>query len=144
MTSVSNKKVRNAIRSLGIEEFVLYGEPKNEKEFNSMFRKVVGKDSSDSAILSSDPSDFGVTWSQVKPKIAELQAVEPMRLLRIERNRRLAETDWVVIRAYSQKQDVPEDWTNYMQALRDLPATAEPQLDDAGNLTNVSWPEVPA
>ena len=79
----------------------------------------------------------------VQAKIQELQAAEPMRLLRIERNRRLAETDWVVIRAYSQKQDVPEDWTNYMQSLRDLPATAEPTLDDQGNLTNVDWPKVP-
>ena len=143
MTPVSNKKVGNAIRSLGIEEFVLYGEPKNEKEFNSMFRKVVGKDSSDSAILSSDPSDFGVTWSQVKPKIAELQAVEPMRLLRIERNHRLAETDWVTIKAYSQSVEVSVEWKTYLQSLRDLPATAEPQLDSQGNLTNVTWPEVP-
>ena len=80
---------------------------------------------------------------QIQAKIAELEAAEPMRLLRLERNRRLAETDWVVIRAYSQKQDLSEDWANYMQALRDLPATAEPQLDDAGNLTNVDWPSFP-
>ena len=138
MTPVSNKKVGNAIRSLGIEEFVLYGEPKNEKEFNSMFRKVVGKDSSDSAILSSDPSDFGVTWSQVKPKIAELEAAEPMRLLRLERNRRLAETDWMA------NSDVvmADDWKTYRQALRDLPATAEPKLENE-QLINVTWPEVP-
>ena len=138
MTSVSNKKVGNAIRSLGIEEFVLYGEPKNEQEFNSMFRKVVGKDSSDSAILSSDPSDFGVTWSQVKPKIAELEAAEPMRLLRLERNRRLAETDWMA------NSDVvmADDWKTYRQALRDLPATAEPKLENE-QLINVTWPEVP-
>ena len=138
MTPVSNKKVGNAIRSLGIEEFVLYGEPKNEQEFNSMFRKVVGKDSSDSAILSSDPSDFGVTWSQVKPKIAELEAAEPMRLLRLERNRRLAETDWMA------NSDVvmADDWKTYRQALRDLPATAEPKLENE-QLINVTWPEVP-
>ena len=83
------------------------------------------------------------TEEEIKAKIQELQAAEPVRLLRIERNRRLAETDWVVIRAYSQKQDVAEDWINYMQALRDLPATADPQLDDDGNLTNIDWPEVP-
>ena len=66
-----------------------------------------------------------------------------MRLLRLERDRRLTETDWTVIRAYSQKQDVPKNWASYMQALRDLPATAEPQLDVNGNLTNITWPEVP-
>ena len=80
---------------------------------------------------------------QVLEKLTELTSAEPMRLLRIERDRRLAETDWVVIRAYSQKQDVPEDWINYMQALRDLPATQEPQLDDNGMLRNVTWPEIP-
>ena len=66
-----------------------------------------------------------------------------MRLLRLERNRRLADVDWITLKAYSQKQDVAEDWVNYMQALRDLPATAEPTLDDIGNLTNITWPEVP-
>ena len=84
------------------------------------------------------------TEEQIQAKIQELQITEPMRLLRLERNRRLVETDWITLKAYSQKQDVPEDWTNYMQALRDLPATAEPQLDVDGNLTNIIWPEVPA
>ena len=80
---------------------------------------------------------------EIQAKIQELEAAEPMRLLRIERNRRLADVDWITLKAYSQKQDVAEDWVNYMQALRDLPATAEPTLDDIGNLTNITWPEVP-
>ena len=83
------------------------------------------------------------TEELINSKIQELEAAEPMRLLRLERNRRLTETDWVVIRAYSQKQDVSEDWANYMQALRDLPANSEPKLDEDSNLTNVTWPEVP-
>ena len=83
------------------------------------------------------------TEEEINSKIAELKAAEPMRLLRLERNRRLADVDWITLKAYSQKQDVAEDWVNYMQALRDLPATAEPTLDDIGNLTNITWPEVP-
>ena len=83
------------------------------------------------------------TQEEIDKKIAELEAAEPMRLLRLERNRRLTETDWVVIRAYSQKQDVSENWANYTQALRDFPETADPQLDEDSNLTNVTWPEVP-
>ena len=79
------------------------------------------------------------TREETDKKIAELEAAEPMRLLRIERNRRLAETDWMA------NSDVvmADDWKTYRQALRDLPATQEPQLDDVGNLTNVTWPEVP-
>ena len=76
----------------------------------------------------------------VEIKNAELEAAEPMRLLRIERDRRLAETDW----KFRIDQKPSQEWYNYCQVLRDLPATAEPQLDDAGNLINVTWPEVPA
>ena len=120
-----------ALNALGINsEFCVDADVTTEQHYLRTYRDLT------------DQNRF-FEWSVVLAKMKELEALEPMRLLRLERNRRLAETDWVVIRAYSQKQDVPEDWTNYMQALRDLPATAEPQLDDAGNLTYVSWPEVP-
>ena len=79
------------------------------------------------------------TEEEINSKIAELKAAEPMRLLSIERNRRLAETDWMA------NSDVvmTDKWKTYRQALRDLPATAEPMLDEQGNLINVTWPEVP-
>ena len=56
--------------------------------------------------------------------------------LRAERDRRLATTDWVTLKAYSTSTPVPEAWATYMQALRDLPATTE---DPA----NPVWPAVP-
>ena len=62
------------IKKLGIEDFVLRGEPTNEVEFKKMFRKVVGKTDDGSAIESDNPSDFGVTWDQIVAKQAELQA----------------------------------------------------------------------
>ena len=79
------------------------------------------------------------TQEEIDKKIAELEAAEPMRLLRLERNQKLTETDWMA------NSDVvmADDWKTYRQALRDLPATAEPKLDVNGNLTNVTWPEVP-
>ena len=77
----------------------------------------------------------------VEIKNAELEAAEPMRLLRIERNQKLAETDWRMVEDYPMTNKL--DWKTYRQALRDLPATAEPQLDENGMLTNVIWPEVP-
>lgn len=79
----------------------------------------------------------------IDAKIAELEAAEPLRLLRIERTRLLQESDWVTIKAYSQGVEVSAEWKTYLQALRDLPATADPQLDEQGNLTNVNWPEEP-
>ena len=79
------------------------------------------------------------TETEINAKIQELQVAEPMRLLRQERDRKLAETDWWVLpdRTASQEQK------DYRQALRDLPSTAEPQLDKQGNLTNVTWPTKP-
>jgi hypothetical protein len=79
----------------------------------------------------------------VSAKIKELKAAEPMRLLRQERTRLLQESDWVTIKAYSQGVEVSAEWKTYLQALRDLPETSDPQLDEQGNLTNVTWPERP-
>ena len=59
------------------------------------------------------------TETEINNKISELDAAEAMRLLRLERNSRIAETDW---RASSDL-TLPDAWKTYRQALRDLPAT---------------------
>ena len=82
------------------------------------------------------------TQEEIDKKIAELEAAEPMRVLRIERNRRLAAIDWWTSRAVDGIA-LTQAQKNYRQQLRDLPATANPQLDERGNLVNVTWPEVP-
>ena len=132
--------VANALNALGITEWVLRGEPTNEAEFNSMFTKVTGTDSNGSAIESSDPSDFGTTWSAVSAKKTELIEAEPMKLLREERDRRLAATDWWA----SSDLTMSSDRTNYRQALRDLPANQTPTVDGEGALQNVTWPTKPS
>ena len=132
--------VANALGALGLTEWVLRGEPTNEAEFNSMFTKVTGTDSSGSAIESSDPNDFGTTWSAVSAKKTELINAEPMRLLREERDRRLAATDWWA----SSDLTMSSDRTNYRQALRDLPANQTPTIDGEGALKNVTWPTKPS
>ena len=121
-----------ALTELNIDEWVLRGEPTSEEEFNEMFRKVTGATADGSAIESSNPDDFGVTWSQVSTKKAELVAAEPMRLLREERNRRLAETDWWAM----SDRTMTEAQTTYRQALRDI-------TDSATSLDNVTWPTKP-
>ena len=80
------------------------------------------------------------TEEQIQTKIAELEALEPIRLLRIERNRRLAETDWWAVA----DRTMTAEQTAYRTALRDLPANStNVALDEQGNLNNVDWPEVP-
>ena len=76
-------------------------------------------------------------------KIWQDQAYDrALRRLREKRNQILADTDWIITKGLEQEIDLT-GWKTYRQALRDLPATAEPKLDDQGNLTNIDWPEVP-
>ena len=124
--------ISTALSSLGVTEWVLRGEPTSETEFNEMFRKVTGADANGSAIESDSPSDWGVTWSQVSAKKDELVAAEPMRLLREERDRKLADTDWWA----TSDRTMTDDQTTYRQALRDIPANYS-SLDD------VVWPTKP-
>ena len=139
MTTISD-----ALTSLGINEWVLRGEPTNEEEFNQMFRKVTGADANGSAIESADPKDWGTTWEKVTAEKKKLTDAEPMRLLRLERNRLLAESDWMA----NSDVTMPDEWKTYRQQLRDFPASPKinPQLQDDGtlNMTSVSWPTKPS
>ena len=82
------------------------------------------------------------TETEINNKIAELDAAEPMRLLREERDKRIAKTDW---RASSDL-EISNAWKIYRQALRDLPASASPKLDSNYelDLTSISWPIEPS
>jgi len=137
MTSISQ-----ALSSLGIKEWVLRGEPTTEAEFNAMFRKVMGADSNGSAIESSTPSDFGTTWKAVSDKKTELVNAEPMRLLRVERDRLLADTDWMA----NSDVTLADNWKTYRQSLRDLPSGASPKLSADGSLdmSSVTFPTKPS
>ena len=137
MTTISE-----ALTSLGVTEWVLRGNPTNETEFNAMFRKVTGADSNGSAIESDKPSDFGTTWKAVSDKKTELVNAEPMRLLRVERDRLLAETDWMA----NSDVTLADNWKTYRQALRDLPASAKPKLSSDGSLdmSSVTFPTKPS
>ena len=72
---IENVKIMEAIRSLGVDCFSLSGHPTNEAEFLSMYQEMTGKDSNNTAIMSSDKSDFSVTWSQVTSKVNELKTI---------------------------------------------------------------------
>ena len=76
---------------------------------------------------------------QIQAKLTELRNAEPMRVLREERNQKLAETDgWCCSDNTPNKAQL-----DYRTALRNLPSTASPSLDENGNLTGVNWPEKP-
>ena len=124
--------IANALSELGITEWVLRGEPTTEAEFNEMFRKVTGADANGSAIESDNPDDWGTTWASVSAKRDELVAAQPMKELREERNRLIAETDWWA----SSDLTMTAEQTAYRQALRDI-------TDNATSLDDVTWPTKP-
>ena len=82
------------------------------------------------------------TETEINSKIAELDNAEAMRLLRIERDVRIAKTDW---RASSDL-TLTDAWKTYRQELRDLPASATPKLNSNYDLdlTSVTWPTEPS
>ena len=92
-----------------------------------------------SGVTLTDGSTLSFTFDDVLTKKIELQNAEPMRLLREERNLRIMETDWWMLSDNTATQEQKA----YRQALRDLPSTSEPKLDENGNLTNVTWPTKP-
>ena len=82
------------------------------------------------------------TESEINAELTRLTNAEPMRLLRIERDKLLAACDW---RASSDL-TLSDAWKTYRQSLRDLPASASPKLDADGNLdiTSVTFPTEPS
>ncbi len=80
-----------------------------------------------------------VVWTLIKrsktQEELDAELAEKWRLWRIERNFRLAETDWVIIKFLEAGQAVPAEWTAYRQALRDLPTIVD--------FNGLDWPVKP-
>ena len=103
------------------------------------------------AVWSLNGNDYsGLTWldseqqpteTEINSKISALDNAEPMRLLRVERDKRIAKTDW---RASSDL-TLTDAWKTYRQALRDI-TTQTPKLgsDYDLDLTSVTWPTEPS
>ena len=53
-----------------------------------------------------------------------------------ERNALLEDTDWVILRYFDQGEEVPLEWKEYRQALRDIP-------EQEGFPGSVDWPIMP-
>tara|TARA_Y100000004_G_scaffold585_1_gene793 strand:+ start:1274 stop:1624 length:351 start_codon:yes stop_codon:yes gene_type:complete len=104
-------------------------------------RSLVGDDFQH-MIASTDYDTFILVGAEKPPKevfeasLQKLIDAQPWKELRQERNQRLAEVDWVAIRAFTTNTPVPEEWKTYMQALRDLPANTE-------DPENPVWPTPP-
>ena len=76
------------------------------------------------------------TLEELTEKWDEHLAAQPLKELREERNRRLAEVDWIFSSDYQIEDTLYKEWLAYRKALRDLPSLTE---DPA----NPTWPEKP-
>tara|TARA_B000000532_G_scaffold85958_1_gene68957 strand:- start:1889 stop:2173 length:285 start_codon:yes stop_codon:yes gene_type:complete len=69
------------------------------------------------------------------PSEAEVLARKWERV-RHDRNRKLAESDWVATKASETGVAVSDEWKTYRQALRDVPTQSDPD--------NITWPTKPS
>ena len=86
------------------------------------------------------------TEDEINAELTRLTNEEPMRLLRLERNKRLTACDWIITMHKELGTNIPAAWKTYRQALRDLPASANPTVDTRGelDLTSVTFPTKPS
>ena len=126
--------VAQTLQELGFDEWVLNGDPKNAEEFAAMFRKVIGANDNGTAILSDNSADWpeGLTWDAIETKLKELNDAEPLKFLREERNRLIAETDWWA----GSDLTMTDAQKSYRQALRDI-------TKEYSSLDDVEWPDKP-
>ena len=90
---------------------------------------------------------FHLKWDGTKKEIVKDDTAKDAwdlawewTLIRRERTRLLAETDWVVIKARENGGQVPAAWKTYRVALRDLPA----EQSDKTKYSEITWPTQPS
>ena len=79
-----------------------------------------------------------IDWTQMKTaeQLAQEAHEAAVDSARGERDRLLAESDWVTIRATDTGDPVPTEWVDYRQALRDIP-------EQTGFPEEIEWPQEP-
>ena len=117
--------------------FSMNGYVTTEEQWKAAYKEQIGKTEDNIAIMSSDPTEWQITWTQIQTEVEKLKIELPLRAVRIERNHRLADTDWVVTKATETGVGVSTEWKTYRQALRDITKTVS-SADD------VVWPTMPS
>jgi len=98
---------------------------------HSNVKSIDGDDAFDA-----DGNIVALDESAVTSKQTELENAEPLNLLRAERNKKLAETDWEIVMHKEKGTNIPTALKTYRQSLRDI-------TDTYTSLDDVVWPEKP-
>ena len=109
----------------GVTTSVTYSSAEAEKEYtNSVeWRKPDGS-------ISMSPADFVVDYTAVGPVVELL-------MLREERNKKLAATDWTQFNDSPLSDSKKTEWSTYRQALRDITSSTQ-------SIFSVNWPTEPS
>lgn len=102
--------------------------------------KLKGESYNDLTWLSVDEKP---SLQEVTDALYEYNSKEAKIRLQIERNHRLDECDWVVLRCFEKSEILPSIWAEYRENLRCLTETSNPAFDSTGRLVNVEWPVRP-
>jgi len=85
-----------------------------------------------------------INISQYNDTLYRLTNVEAIKQFREERNALLDKSDKYMTLDYPHRLELDiQNWKDYRRALRDLPRTARPTLDEDANLKDVEWPPIP-
>ena len=106
------------------------GLPTNEEEYNKNNRWLNGEDKDGNQLYHADQK---LTWKQVQDVVAEASARNKLYDLRKERTRKLAETDWYVVRKADAGTAVPSSITNHRAAVRTKAAEMETAITNASD-----------
>jgi len=130
--NLNGKNVENVPTTnldLSIHAVQWYGDH-GEVEYNDRNKKI---------------TDFSAFESIISDRQAEIDRLAQEALdneppkeekVRAERNGLLTSTDWIVIKHVDLGQSIPQEWSDYRQALRDI-------TEQAGFPDNVDWPTEP-
>jgi len=79
------------------------------------------------------------TESEIDTEIARLQAAEPIHILRVERDKLLASSDWTGLADTALTNEQAVEWKLYRQKLRQLPEGLTTEF----KVKNAKWPTKP-
>jgi hypothetical protein len=126
-------------KQLGITaEYHCMDYPQTEEQFLNQLRWISGVDEHNSCLFTDDKL---ITWQQIQQHKDIAFSSFALDLLRVERNKLLADTDWWAV----PDRTMTAQQTAYRQALRDLPENSTPTLNSRSELdkSSVTWPTKP-
>jgi hypothetical protein len=119
-------------------EYHCVGYPQTEQEFLTNVNWISGADEHNSCVFTNDKL---ISWQQIQQHKDIAFSLFALDLLRVERNKLLADTDWWAV----PDRTMTAQQIAYRQALRDLPNNSTPTLNSKSELdkSSVNWPVKP-